>query len=96
VLPPGSGGLSGPAVRPVGVAMVWRVSRSVAIPVIGMGGIMTADDALQYLLAGASAVQIGTGTFVDPSIPIKVLEGIKEYCAREGIESVEKVKEFLK
>ena len=96
VLPLGSGGLSGPAVRPVGVAMTWKVSRSVAIPVIGMGGIMTADDALQYLLAGASAIQIGTGTFVDPSIPIRVLDGIKEYCAKEGIESVEKVKEFLK
>lgn len=82
--------------RPVGVAMTWKVSRSVAIPVIGMGGIMTADDALQYLLAGASAIQIGTGTFVDPSIPIRVLDGIKEYCAKEGIESVEKVKEFLK
>jgi len=78
------------------VAITWKVSRSVAIPVIGMGGIMTADDALQYLLAGASAIQIGTGTFVDPSIPIRVLDGIKEYCAKEGIESVEKVKEFLK
>jgi dihydroorotate dehydrogenase (NAD+) catalytic subunit len=96
VLPLGSGGLSGPAVRPVGVAMTWKVSRSVAIPVIGMGGIMTADDALQYLFAGATAVQIGTGTFVDPSIPIKVLEGIEEYCVREGIDSIDKVKEILK
>ncbi len=96
VLPLGSGGLSGPALRPVGVAATWKVSRSVAIPVIGIGGIMTADDALQYLLAGASAVQIGTGTFVDPSIPIRVLEGIEEYCAREGIDSIEKVKGLLK
>jgi dihydroorotate dehydrogenase (NAD+) catalytic subunit len=95
VLPMGTGGLSGPAVRPVGVAMTWKVSRAVTIPVIGMGGIMTADDALQYLLAGASAVQVGTGTFVDPSIPIKVLEGIEEYCAREGIGSVEEIKTLI-
>jgi dihydroorotate dehydrogenase (NAD+) catalytic subunit len=96
VLPLGSGGLSGPAVRPVGVAMTWKVSRSVSIPVIGMGGIMTADDALQYLLAGASAVQVGTGTFVDPSIPIRVLEGIEGYCERENIHSIGELKEILK
>jgi dihydroorotate dehydrogenase (NAD+) catalytic subunit len=95
-LPLGSGGLSGPAVRPVGVAMTWKVSRSVSIPVIGMGGIMTADDALQYLLAGASAVQVGTGTFVDPSIPIRVLEGIEGYCERENIHSIGELKEILK
>jgi dihydroorotate dehydrogenase (NAD+) catalytic subunit len=88
VLPAGTGGLSGPAVRPVGVAQTWKVSRAVKIPVIGMGGIMCADDALQYLFAGASAVQVGTGTFVDPGIPVKVLEGIEEYCKREGIASL--------
>jgi dihydroorotate dehydrogenase (NAD+) catalytic subunit len=88
VLPLGTGGLSGPAIRPVGVAMTYRVSRAVKIPVIGMGGIMAADDALQYLIAGASAVQVGTGTFVDPSIPIKVLEGIKEYLKKENIGSI--------
>jgi dihydroorotate dehydrogenase (NAD+) catalytic subunit len=84
VLPAGTGGLSGPAIRPVGVAMTWRVSRAVKIPVIGMGGIMTAEDALQYLLAGASAIQIGTGTFVDPAIPGRVLMGIRDYCTKEG------------
>lgn len=88
VLPAAIGGLSGPAVRPVGVAMTWRVSRAVKIPIIGIGGIMTADDAIQYLLAGASAVQVGTGTFVDPSIPIKVLEGIKEYFQKEKIKNI--------
>lgn len=88
VLPLGTGGLSGPAIRPVGVAMVYKVSRAVKIPVIGIGGIMTADDALQYLIAGASAVQVGTGTFVDPSIPIKVLEGIEEYFKKEKIKSI--------
>jgi dihydroorotate dehydrogenase (NAD+) catalytic subunit len=88
VLPLGIGGLSGPAIRPVGVAMVYRVSRAVKIPVIGIGGIMCADDALQYLMAGASAVQVGTGTFVDPSIPVRVLEGIKEYFKKEKIENI--------
>jgi dihydroorotate dehydrogenase (NAD+) catalytic subunit len=88
VLPAGTGGLSGPAVRPIGVAMTYRVSRAVKVPVIGMGGIMCADDAVQYLLAGASAVQVGTGTFVDPGIPVKVLEGIEEYCKKEKISSI--------
>jgi dihydroorotate dehydrogenase (NAD+) catalytic subunit len=88
VLPLGTGGLSGPAIRPICVAMTWKVSRAVKVPVIGMGGIMCADDAIQYLLAGASAVQVGTGTFVDPSIPIKVLEGIVEYCKKEDINRI--------
>jgi dihydroorotate dehydrogenase (NAD+) catalytic subunit len=79
VLPLGSGGLSGPAIRPVAVAMTYKVSRAVAIPVIGIGGIMCADDALQFLMAGAKAVQVGTGTFVDPKIPLQVLEGIAGY-----------------
>jgi dihydroorotate dehydrogenase (NAD+) catalytic subunit len=96
VLPMGSGGLSGPAVRPVGVAMTYKVSRAVAIPVIGIGGIMNADDALQYLLAGASAVQVGTGTFVDPRIPLQVLEGIEEYCRRENVGSIRELHSFLK
>ncbi|MBN1131140.1 MAG: dihydroorotate dehydrogenase [Chitinispirillaceae bacterium] len=79
VLPFGSGGLSGPAIRPVAVAMTWKVCRAVTIPVIGMGGIMCADDALQFLIAGAKAIQVGTGTFVDPRIPVQVLEGIEKY-----------------
>jgi dihydroorotate dehydrogenase (NAD+) catalytic subunit len=88
VLPAGTGGLSGPAIRPVGVAMTWRISRAVTIPVIGMGGIMSADDALQYLLAGASAIQVGTGNFVDPTITAQVLDGIREYCREAGVERV--------
>lgn len=95
VLPAGTGGLSGPAIRPVGVAMTYRVSRAVRIPVIGMGGIMSADDALQYLLAGASAVQIGTGIFVDPTMPAGVLAGIEEYCLREGVESPAQLRQFI-
>jgi dihydroorotate dehydrogenase (NAD+) catalytic subunit len=84
VLAAGTGGLSGPAIRPVGVAMTWRVSRAVKIPVIGIGGIMSAEDALQYLLAGASAVQLGTANFVDPASASRVLEGIKTYCTQQG------------
>jgi dihydroorotate dehydrogenase (NAD+) catalytic subunit len=90
VLPAGTGGLSGPAIRPVAVAMTWKVCRAVSIPVIGIGGIMCADDALQFLMAGASAVQVGTGTFVDPKIPVQVLEGIKDYLLKEKIERFER------
>lgn len=88
VLPAGTGGLSGPAIRPVGVAAVYRVAKNVSIPVIGIGGIMCADDAIQYLLAGASAVQIGTGNFVDPSTVEKVLEGIETYSGELGISDI--------
>ncbi|MBN1697652.1 MAG: dihydroorotate dehydrogenase [Spirochaetales bacterium] len=95
VLGSGTGGLSGPAIRPVGVAAVYRVKRAVSIPVIGLGGIMTGDDALQYLLAGAAAVQIGTATFVDPSAAIKVLQGIESYCRREGIKSIPELNALL-
>ncbi|MCL2689555.1 MAG: dihydroorotate dehydrogenase [Chitinispirillia bacterium] len=85
VLAAKTGGLSGPAVRPVGVALTYRVSRAVSIPVIGMGGITNADDALQYMLAGASSIQIGTANFIDPLVPHKVLYGIREYCQKSDI-----------
>ncbi|MBN2535402.1 MAG: dihydroorotate dehydrogenase [Spirochaetales bacterium] len=90
-----TGGLSGPAIRPVGVASVYRVKRAVTIPVIGLGGIMTADDAIQYFLAGASAIQIGTGNFVDPGIPQKVLAGIKDYCEHEGMKTIGDFHQFI-
>lgn len=90
-----TGGLSGPAIRPVGVAMTYRASHAVKIPVIGMGGIMCADDAIQYLLAGARAIQVGTGTFVDPKIPSKVLNGIREYMQRENLESIADFGKFI-
>ena len=86
VIPALTGGLSGPAIRPVGVAMTYKVCDAVTVPVIGIGGIMNGDDALQYLLAGASAVQIGTANFVDPSAPAKTLEGIEAFCRREQID----------
>lgn len=88
VLPGGTGGLSGPAILPIGVAAVYRVSRSVSIPVIGVGGIATWQDAVQYLLAGASAVQIGTANFADPSTTEKVLDGIRAYADGEGFAGV--------
>ena len=88
VLAAGTGGLSGPAIRPVGVAMTYRVKRAVSIPIIGMGGIMGPDDALQYLLAGASAIQIGTGNFVDPGIPERVLDGIRAFMEAENCKTV--------
>jgi dihydroorotate dehydrogenase (NAD+) catalytic subunit len=91
-----TGGLSGPAIRPVGVACVYKVSRAVRIPVIGLGGIMGAEDALQYLLAGASAVQVGTGTFIDPDIPLETVRGIKEYALAQGLSSVSEIKSLLR
>ncbi len=85
VLAMGTGGLSGPAVRPVGVACVYKVSRAVSIPVIGLGGIMEADDAIQYLLAGAVAVQVGTGTFVDPGTALRVSAGIRKWMEEASV-----------
>ncbi len=83
-----TGGLSGPAVKPIALRMVWQVANSVKIPVIGMGGIMNAADAIEFLLAGASAIQIGTANFIDPTVAIKVLDGINEYLDRHGFQSV--------
>jgi len=76
------GGLSGPAIKPIAVRMVWQVSQAVDVPIIGMGGIMNAEDAIEFFLAGASAISIGTAHFVDPETPIKVLKGIEEYMTR--------------
>ncbi len=83
-----TGGLSGPAIKPVALRMVWQVARSVKIPVIGMGGIMTASDALEFLIAGASAIQVGTASFIDPMSSVKILEGIEEYLNLKGFRSI--------
>jgi dihydroorotate dehydrogenase (NAD+) catalytic subunit len=91
----GTGGLSGPAVRPVGLACCYKASRAVSIPVIGLGGIMTADDALQYLLAGASAVQVGTGTFVDPRCASRVLAGIEAWMEANCVGRIEDIPALL-
>lgn len=86
-----TGGLSGPAIRPIAVRMVWQVCQAVRIPVIGLGGIMNVDDALQFLIAGACAVQVGTGLFVDPSIPATIVAGIEAYMSEHGFERLEQV-----
>ncbi len=82
------GGLSGPAIRPVALRMVYQVSRSVKVPLIGMGGIMTAEDAISFFLAGASAVGIGTANFVDPMAPLNILEGIQDYMNENGMRTM--------
>ncbi|AFQ45645.1 dihydroorotate dehydrogenase [Desulfosporosinus meridiei] len=82
------GGLSGPAIRPVAVRMVWQVFQAVDLPIIGMGGITTWQDAIEFMLAGATAVSIGTGNFVNPQAPLEILQGIKEYCEEHGLASV--------
>lgn len=84
----GVGGLSGPAIRPVAVRMVWQVANAVSIPVVGMGGIMTAEDAVEFMLAGASAVAVGTANFVDPTTTLRVVDGLEEYCRRRGLSAV--------
>lgn len=86
-----TGGLSGPAIRPVALRMVWQVANAVKIPVIGMGGIMNASDALEFILAGASAVQIGTASFIDPQASIKILEGIEEYLITGGFSDINEI-----
>ena len=83
-----TGGLSGACVKPVALRMVWQVAKAVKIPVIGLGGISSATDAIEFLLAGASAIQIGTANFIDPAISAKVAKGIVEYCEKHGVEDV--------
>jgi dihydroorotate dehydrogenase (NAD+) catalytic subunit len=86
-----TGGLSGPAVRPVALRMVWQVANAVKIPVIGIGGIMSAADAIEFLLAGASAIQVGTASFTDPPISITIIEGISEYLAAKGFSNIKEI-----
>ena len=83
-----TGGLSGPAVRPVAVRMVWQVAKAVKIPVIGLGGIMNGRDAIEFMLAGATAVEIGTANFIDPAVTMKVIDFMKDYCTRHGIDDI--------
>ena len=83
-----TGGLSGPAIRPIAVRMVWQTAQAVKIPIIGLGGIMTAEDALEFFLAGAKAVQIGTANFVDVEATLKVIEGLRNYLEKNKIENI--------
>ena len=88
VLSIGTGGLSGPAVKPVALRMVWQVYEAVRIPIVGLGGIMNATDAVEFMLAGASAVEVGTANFIDPAITPKIVRGIDDYLQRHGFASV--------
>ena len=83
-----TGGLSGACVKPIALRMVWQVAKAVKIPVIGLGGISSATDAIEFLLAGASAIEIGTANFIDPTVTVKVAKGIVEYCERHGFKNV--------
>ncbi len=83
-----TGGLSGPAIKPIALRMVWQVYKAVKIPVIGIGGIMNATDAIEFMLAGASAVQVGTAIFKNPFIPLQIIDGIEDYLNRHKIQSV--------
>ncbi|MEA3448776.1 MAG: dihydroorotate dehydrogenase [Bacteroidota bacterium] len=91
-----TGGLSGPAVKPVALRMVWQVSQAVKIPVVGLGGIMNAEDAIEFMLAGASAVQVGTANFIDPQATEKIITGIEDYMKRHGINDVTELTGALK
>lgn len=90
-----TGGLSGPAVRPVAVRMVWQTAKAVKIPVIGLGGIMNGRDALEFIMAGATAVEIGTANFIDPSVSEKVVDYIDDYCTRHGITSISELRGII-
>ena len=83
-----TGGLSGPAIKPIALRMVWQVYNAVNIPVMGMGGIMNAADAIEFMVAGASAVQVGTALFIDPTIPVQIVDGIASYMERHKLQSV--------
>ncbi len=83
-----TGGLSGPAIKPIALRMVWQVSKAVKVPVIGIGGIMNATDVIEFMLAGASAVQVGTANFIDPGITIKIIDGIEAYCRLHKVSAV--------
>lgn len=86
-----TGGLSGPAIKPVALRMVWQVAKAVSVPVIGIGGIMNAADALEFILAGASAIQVGTASFIDPQISIKIVEGIEKYIVSKGFSDIREI-----
>ncbi len=83
-----TGGMSGAAVKPIALRMVWQVAKAVKIPIIGLGGIMNARDAIEFILAGASAIQIGTANFIDPTITVKIVEGINDYLERHHYKSI--------
>jgi len=90
-----TGGLSGPAIKPVALRMVWQVAKAAKIPVIGIGGIMNSDDAIEFFLAGASAIQVGTASFIDPCASVKVLEGIEQYLEKKGFSDIREIVGYI-
>lgn len=91
-----TGGLSGPAIKPVALRMVWQVSKAVKIPVVGIGGIMNASDAVEFMLAGASAIQVGTANFVNPGVTMEIINGLSDYCSRHNVENISEIIGALK
>jgi len=91
-----TGGLSGPAIKPVALRMVWQVARACRLPLIGIGGIMRGEDAVEFLLAGASAVQVGTANFVNPGATLAIIDGIEAYLKRHGLDDVSEIVGKLK
>ena len=83
-----TGGLSGAAVRPVAVRMVWQVHKAVKIPIIGLGGIMSGRDAMEFILAGATAIEVGTANFINPKVTVEIVDYINEYCQRHGVSDI--------
>ena len=91
VLSIGTGGLSGPAVKPVALRMVWQVAKAVDIPVVGLGGICTAEDAIEFLMAGATAIEVGTANFLDPTVTIRIIDGINQWLDKHGCKNVSEI-----
>lgn len=91
-----TGGLSGPGIKPVALRMVWQVAGVVKVPVVGIGGIMTASDALEFIIAGATAVQVGTATLADPDAPLRIVRGIRKFMERKNIERLSQIRGTLK
>jgi dihydroorotate dehydrogenase (NAD+) catalytic subunit len=86
-----TGGLSGPAIKPVALRMVWQCSKAIKIPIVGLGGIMNATDAIEFMLAGATAIQVGTANFINPSVAEEIVDGINQYCDRQGVKEVKEL-----
>ena len=92
----GTGGFSGPAVKPVAIRMVYQVRRAISLPILGLGGIMTGEDAAEFLMAGADAVAVGTAALVNPTAPVDVVEGLRAFMEREGYENIAALKAAFK
>lgn len=87
-----TGGLSGPAVKPVAVRMVWQVAKAVGVPVVGLGGIVTAADAIEFIMAGATAIQVGTANFIDPTTTVRIIDDMTQWCERHGVNDIAEIR----